>query len=311
MLDERVTGPYAVPMATKKKSGAPIGCLFWVAFLILVIIMYVVNKPAIDRTLKNTGFWDAMKPAPTAPAQPVKPTAETPPDKSVTITVPRDKPDQKSASKPAPSTTKQAPDAAPLSPSPQTPPGAAKPTVNPKDQVLVKPQKPNTPSPATKPAPAENSVVIQAAPPEKSGQTATRKSVLYFVSVDSDGSINRQAVRRTVTYADSPLSDTIKVLLEGPTAEELKLGFLTLIPQGTKLLSAVVRGTTVYLNFSDSFQFNTMGIEGYAAQLKQVVYTATEFPNIHEVQILIDGEKHQYLGAEGVFIGGPLSRGDL
>jgi len=54
--------------------------------------------------------------------------------------------------------------------------------------------------------------------------------------------------------------------------------------------------------------YNHYGIEGYAGQLKQVVYTATAFPTVQDVQILIEGSKRDYLGGEGVFIGKPLSR---
>ena len=39
----------------------------------------------------------------------------------------------------------------------------------------------------------------------------------------------------------------------------------------------------------------------------QIVYTATAFSNIDNVQFLIEGEKMDYLGLEGVFIGAPLS----
>jgi germination protein M len=77
---------------------------------------------------------------------------------------------------------------------------------------------------------------------------------------------------------------------------------------GTKLVSATVRGSTAVLNFNEKFMFNSLGIEGYAGQLKQVVYTATEFSNIQDVQFLIEGQKRDYLGGEGVYIGRPLSR---
>jgi spore germination protein GerM len=40
----------------------------------------------------------------------------------------------------------------------------------------------------------------------------------------------------------------------------------------------------------------------------QVVYTATAFSTVDSVQILIDGEKKEYLGSEGVWIGSPLAR---
>jgi spore germination protein GerM len=41
------------------------------------------------------------------------------------------------------------------------------------------------------------------------------------------------------------------------------------------------------------------------------VYTATAFASIQDVQILIDGKNRPYLGGEGVYIGGSLSRYSL
>jgi spore germination protein GerM len=101
--------------------------------------------------------------------------------------------------------------------------------------------------------------------------------------------------------------DSFQALLTGPTAEEQRRGFFSLIPEGTRILSATVRGNTAYINFSEDFQYNTYGVEGYAAQLRQVVWTATEFPNVKDVQILIEGRRLDYLG-ESVWVGSPLGR---
>jgi len=54
--------------------------------------------------------------------------------------------------------------------------------------------------------------------------------------------------------------------------------------------------------------YNRYGIEGYAGQLKQIVYTATNFSTVKDVQILIEGQPRDYLGGDGVYIGKPLSR---
>ena len=51
-------------------------------------------------------------------------------------------------------------------------------------------------------------------------------------------------------------------------------------------------------------------MEGYAGQIRQIVFTITEFPNIKSVQILIEGRRLDYLG-EGVWIGSPLGRESL
>jgi spore germination protein GerM len=107
------------------------------------------------------------------------------------------------------------------------------------------------------------------------------------------------------------MMDSLRSLLSGPNAEEERQGLRSLIPPGTRLLPATtVRGNTAYVNFSEDFQYNTFGVEGYAAQLRQVIWTATEFSNIKDVQILIEGRRVDYLG-EGIWIGSPLSRESL
>ena len=103
------------------------------------------------------------------------------------------------------------------------------------------------------------------------------------------------------------MQDVLNALLSGPSAEELNRGVVNLIPQNTRMLSAIVRGNTAYINFSEDFLFTTFGVEGYVAQLRQIVWTVTEFQNIHDVQILIEGRRMDYLG-EGIWIGSPISR---
>jgi spore germination protein GerM len=101
--------------------------------------------------------------------------------------------------------------------------------------------------------------------------------------------------------------DALGALLSGPDAGERRTGLITLIPQGTRILSATVRGSTAYISFNEDFQFNTNGADGYTAQLRQVVWTVTEFSNIKDVQILIEGRRVDYLG-ESIWIGSPVSR---
>lgn len=131
---------------------------------------------------------------------------------------------------------------------------------------------------------------------------------LYFITIDSDGSVNRKSVKRSLAKSDSPLTDSINTLLQGPSLDEKSKNMMTLIPNGTKLLGASVKNGTATLNFSENFEFNTVGVEGYIAQLMQIVFTATEFPTVKNVQFLIEGEKKDYLGSEGQWIGTPLAR---
>jgi spore germination protein GerM len=103
------------------------------------------------------------------------------------------------------------------------------------------------------------------------------------------------------------MTDAVEALIAGPSGDEKHRGFISLIPPETRILSATVRGGTAYISFSEDFQYNSFGVEGYAGQLREVVYTVTEFPNVRDVQILIEGRRVDYLG-EGIWIGSPLNR---
>jgi spore germination protein GerM len=103
------------------------------------------------------------------------------------------------------------------------------------------------------------------------------------------------------------LLDTLEALIAGPDSGETRRDIISLIPPETRVLGAVIEGNTARINFNEDFQYNTAGMEGFAAQLAQVVWTATEFPNVKDVQILIEGNRVDHLG-EGVPIWSPLNR---
>ena len=164
-------------------------------------------------------------------------------------------------------------------------------------------EKPEQTEQAAKPAEKEEEKA-----PEKPKPTATTKAKLFFVQVDTDGNVNRKSVVRQIPKSDSPLTDTIKALLAGPESSEKAM---SLIPQGTRLLSATVRNGIAALNFSEEFEFNSIGADGYRAQLMQIVFTATEFATVESVQFLVNGQRKEYLGSgEDVYmwIGSPYTR---
>ena len=148
--------------------------------------------------------------------------------------------------------------------------------------------------------------------PDKSDQGVAEKnmrsSTLYFVNVSDENKISLQGMMRPVYYEDSPLTETLLALISGLTSSELNKGLLSLIPAGTELLGISVSNMIATINFNDSLSFNNFGKEGLEAELNQIVYTATEFSTVNKVQILINGQKKQFLSTEGVFIGAPLSR---
>lgn len=267
-----------------------IGCLVWLVLLLATLLLFVVNWERIQETLRATRFSEAIEslddPARTLPG---------PGDGSVA---------------PAPAS----PGAADRQPGTTTPPAQATETVSGERQpagTATQPAPSAQPAPTTQPSPATPPTATPAPPSTNAPVEAVSKTrivSLYFVRVDGDGTISRQEVKRTIDASDSPLTDALGALLRGPSADELGRNLITLVPNGTRLLSAQVRGSTAYLDFNEAFMINRYGIEGYAGQLKQIVYTATSFSTVKDVQFLIDGERREFLGGEGVYIGRPLSR---
>lgn len=168
---------------------------------------------------------------------------------------------------------------------------------------------PAVPAPGAVASPASSSSgTTPAVAASPSPTPAARKARLFFATVDDSGAISVRSVVRSIPASGSPLRDTLQALLNGPSSQELNLGLVSMIPAGAVLRGVVVRGDTAEIDFSESFRFNAQGVTAMTTQLRQIVYAATEFPNVRYVQILIEGKKVTYLGTEGVRIDAPLSR---
>jgi len=264
--------------SSAKRSGknkpVPWGVLFWLIFAIFIFGFFIFNREAIDNGIQIVKNAFSSRGASEQKAPEVKnegPSAQTPVGQS-----------------PATQTT--------VAQQPTT-----QPAITPSDAEPTKPpDSQQTDQQDTQGQTGQNPPSVQR-PPE------TRERVLYFIQVDRSGSISRVPSNRRLPVSDSPMTDVILALIAGPNAEEKGKGLISLIPPATKLLSASIRGNTAYLSFNEEFQYNTYGVEGYAGQLRQIVFTVTEFSNVADVQILIEGRRIDYLG-EGVWVGSPVSR---
>ncbi|MDR0600741.1 MAG: GerMN domain-containing protein [Treponema sp.] len=265
-----------------KKSA---GLIFWAVFFLVVAFLFLANREAIRRTLQNTGFLERLSGRPKN-TQAVPPPENTADDADDTGGETRERPAAETES-PVP-VEPDAPAPAPESPVPVNPPAG-----------------PALPAPQSRPPQAQPETRPE--PPAARPAPESRERGIYFIRIDRDGTILRTRTARKIPASDSPMMDALGALLAGPTAEEQRRELRSFIPEGTRILSATVRGGTAYISFSEEFQYNTYGVEGYAAQLRQIVWTATEFANVTDVQILIEGRRVDYLG-EGIWIGSPLGR---
>ncbi len=257
-------------MARSKKNKTSIGCLFWIALILLVLVIFLFNRETIQKVLDETGFLEVVR----------NNDEESEPEVEQII-IPEETGSEK----------------APAAPEVTAVEGNETPESERTDETVValevEPEKPD-------------SVETPSDEPEQNRKV--RRSKMYFIQINDDGEIGLKSIVRPVYYIDSPLTETIKTLLDGLSSSELNMGLISLIPEQTELLSINLKSGTAYLNFSDSFRFNSFGVEGYNAQLKQIVYTVTEFANIESVQILIEGSIIDYMGPEGGYIGKPISR---
>ena len=210
---------------------------------------------------------------------------------------------------PAPKKPEKEPEKAPaVKPQSQTQekPKAEKPaeqkTTKPQTQTEKKPQQEKKPQPEKPPAPAPTLPIMVSPPPEKPVEMRNRS--IYLIQEVNMAPVK---VSRNLVVTNTPLKDCVNAILSGPTADERKRGIVSFVPEGSRLLSARVDGSTAYLDFNQEFRYNTRGREGSTAQIKQVVLTATEFANVQNVQFLIDGKVVDFL-SEGIVINGPISR---
>lgn len=232
-------------MARRKSS---IGCLFYLALVLLVIIIFLFKWGAIREVIDSTGFLNVF-------------TENNNPD-PINVVIQSDEPNAEQEEKKVEKNT---------------------------DIVLHIDEEKDKEKQEEKPV-------------------HTRRSRIFFVQVNSEGEIALKGVIRSVQYLDAPLRATLETLLQGPLATEINQGLLTLLPQDSAINNISIKGDTAVLDFNESFRFNSLGPEGALAQIKQVVFSVTEFSNIKKVQILIDGKRTKYLSPEGVYIEKPLSR---
>lgn len=251
----------------KKKNQAGIAVAIWILIAIVLLIVFLIKQDDIMTTLKSTGFFTH--------------TIGTEPDFVANYE------------------TKQVPE-----------------TEEPV-QIIIQEEQTETQQIVSQPEQSIHqesvSTAVDVVTPQAStivedvAVPPTTTAKLFFVTIGGDGSVSRSQVNRSVQKTNSPLTASLNALLEGPNLAELDDGCMTLIPEGSRLLSASVKNKVATLNFSEEFEFNPYGVEGYIGQLMQVVYTATAFSTVESVQFLVEGQRKEYIGSEGVWIGSPLS----
>jgi len=148
----------------------------------------------------------------------------------------------------------------------------------------------------------------------KSGWLFSKKLYVYFLSPNEKGEIKLVPFQRKDTgfqTLESKLKWVIENLIIGPEEKEKAEGFFSGIPEETKLLNCEIKNGIVYLDFSSEIEKGG-GTEIMRARLAQIVFTATQFPEVKKVRFLINGKMIKYFSGEGITeVENPLGREDF
>lgn len=151
---------------------------------------------------------------------------------------------------------------------------------------------------------AENNA--KAGSPESSSAAKKENTSLTIkVYYPDDQGMKLIAVKRTVkTDKVDKYTAAMESLMEG-TKEK---GQTTIIPKQAKLKSVKVHGDTAYVDFTQALVKNFVGgSTGEEMLVGSVVNTLTEFPEVKNVQILVEGKKVESLSGH-LDLTTPLSR---
>jgi spore germination protein GerM len=139
-----------------------------------------------------------------------------------------------------------------------------------------------------------------------SGLTATVH--VWFTTTDADQ--NTRLVRRDREVPQPPTQSSVleALIQDPPTNAERVDDISTAIPEDVKLTAQPQqRGDGVLIvNLSDAF-YELQGATARNA-FAQIVYTATQMPNVDMVQFELDGEPFTAVNGDGQAVTGPLGR---
>ncbi|MGI9255616.1 MAG: GerMN domain-containing protein [Salinispira sp.] len=268
----------------ERKSSISLGILFWIAAILLVLVIFLFNRRNIEQVMKNTGFIEVIHQR--IGIDPV--TDETSTDKD-SLLIPELETDSVSTIV-ADEVPKE--DGNPIS-----------------EEVKISGEsgESSKETEETEESAAEKNDEEPVRESEGS-ESRARDYLIHLVHMDNTGRISLEAVERSVHFISSPLTETLKNLINEPREDG---NYRNVIPPETHINKVWIQEEIAYIDLSEEFSFNPIGLEGYRLQVQQLIATATQFDSVSAVQILIDGELISFLGGDGLFIGQPLSSSDL
>ncbi len=183
---------------------------------------------------------------------------------------------------------------------PATPEVAETPTEAPDDDAVEEEPAP-TPDPEAESSPVPDHDEVD----DETG--ATPRSVLVYLVRNEEIAAASRDIAGTPEVATGALNE----LFTGITPYEHDLGLGTEIPADTRLMDIALQDDgTLIVDLSPDFEAGG-GSFSMRMRLAQVVFTATQFDTVNQVQFRIDGQEVDAIGGEGVMVDQPLTRDDF
>ena len=129
-----------------------------------------------------------------------------------------------------------------------------------------------------------------------------RTASLYFLRGEKLGVAHERVARSA-----APVAAALGLLMRGPSAKERAAGLASQIPAGSRLRGVTLAGGVASVDLSSRFASGG-GSATMFARLAQVVFTATQFPNVHGVRFLLDGHAVTTFSSEGIVLRGLQTR---
>ncbi|MCI9039719.1 MAG: GerMN domain-containing protein [Clostridia bacterium] len=129
-------------------------------------------------------------------------------------------------------------------------------------------------------------------PQEEVGNDTMRQTIatLYYQNKETKELMPEGRMIDSKTLLTDPYATLITLLIEGPKNEKLQ----TVIPEGTRVLKAELKGDIVYLDLSKEFIDNHKGgQEAENMTVYAIVNTLTQLNEVSSVKILINGRENQ------------------
>lgn len=137
-----------------------------------------------------------------------------------------------------------------------------------------------------------SNTITEYTPAQEFSDDEVRKTIisLYFKNIETNSLIAEAKAIDVKDLSKDPYSYLINLLIAGPESEKLE----SAIPEGTKVNSCTLKGSTVYVDLSKEFIDNApSGINEESMIVYSIVNTLTELNEVSGVKFLINGEENK------------------